>query len=302
MIKEYKEKHIEDGRYTVYDEKKSISSWGWTDYSVSPYAIFSHRKTLYTYLNFTEKLHTHDFYELVIYVGGAVEYTNEDHLFTPKKSTLSVIINRPGEAHTTRLLREGEYERYVLYFDREFLTFFDSYLPCIELLDSDSGFALTFEADTCERILAHLKHCEDFLLNDNTLSLQNAYISILSLFSALSSDISETEIGYIPENILKIKSYVDRHCCEIKSVNMIAEKFFYSREHVSRLFKKYFNVNLADYLSRQKCERSKEMLLSGEKVGLVCYKCGFGSMPSYVRAFKEFYRMTPAEFARSKRI
>ena len=198
-----------------------------------------------------------------------MEYTNEDLLYTPSNKCLSVIINRPGEEHTTRLLRDGIYERYVLYFDKEFLEFFGSFLPFLSFLDSLSGFALSFEKEAGERIVSFFEH-------------------------------ALTEIKYIPENVLKIKSDVDSGCKDIKNVNAIAERFFYSREHLSRLFKKYFNVTLADYLAKRKCEESKALLIAGENIGDVCYICGFGSVPSFVRAFKKFYRMTPSEFSHNK--
>ena len=303
MVKDYIRTHLEDGRYLKSYDRKSSNIWGWDDYRISRHAIFSYRKTYYTSENFSEKLHTHDFYELVLCLSGNVEYINGDHVFEQKKRTPTIIINRPGELHTTRLLSHCFYERYVLYFDREFLSFFEELLPFAKSLDSLSGFALTFDTETCSRILSLFEHAKESLTNEDALSVQYAYTDILSLFAELSSENPlSTEIKHIPDNILKIKNHVDCKCCEIKNVNMIADSFFYSREHISRLFKKYFNVNLADYLSRQKCERSKEMLLSGEKVGNVYFKCGFGSLPSYVRAFKQFYKMTPAEFIRMKRI
>jgi len=302
MIKDYVKIHSGDGRYSRINGQSAVSIFGWEDHFVSPYSILSHRCTNYTSSNFAERLHSHDFYELVVYLGGDVEYTNGDLVHTPDFSKLSVIINRPGEVHTTRLLRPGEYERYVLYFDRRFLEFFDGYLPFADFLDSLRDFALSFDEVSSGRMLSLLSDAVSSMKKSDRLSQQHAYTNLLSFFSLLCSQMPiGSNIKYIPENILMIKNYVDTHCVEIRNVNAIAGCFFYSREHVSRLFKKYFNINLADYLARKKCEESKLMLESGESVGNVYSKCGFGSLPSYVRAFRQFYRMTPAEFARLKR-
>lgn len=301
MIKDYIQNHKNDGRYVDVSESRAVNIFGWTDHTVSRHAILSHRKTYYTRENFSERLHSHEFYELVAYIGGDVEYTNEDLLYTPSNKCLSVIINRPGEEHTTRLLRDGIYERYVLYFDKEFLEFFGSFLPFLSFLDSLSGFALSFEKEAGERIVSFFEHALTETKKESPSSVQCAYSNILFAFSEISSkEGSSTEIKYIPENVLKIKSYVDSGCKDIKNVNAIAERFFYSREHLSRLFKKYFNVTLADYLAKRKCEESKALLIAGENIGDVCYICGFGSVPSFVRAFKKFYHMTPSEFSHNK--
>jgi len=302
MIKDYIEKHTKDGRYNAVSDTRAQSTLGWEDCFVSPFALLSHRKTHYTQQNFAERLHSHDFYELVLYIGGEVEYTNGDLVYRPEDGILSVIINRPGESHTTRLLRPGVYERYVLYFDSEFLSFFGSALPFSHFLDTLSNFALTFDEATSRVILTSFEDAVFNTADQGELDVQKAYIGILTVFHSLCAARPYlAEVENIPENILKIKSYVDESCKQIKNVNAIAESFFYSREHLSRTFKKYFNINLADYLAQRKCEESKAMLLGGMSVSDVCFACGFGSVPSYLRAFKRFCRMTPSEYVRTKR-
>ena len=44
--------------------------YGWQDYYIGDKILFSHRKTVYDFAGFPEKLHSHSFYEMDIYVSG----------------------------------------------------------------------------------------------------------------------------------------------------------------------------------------------------------------------------------------
>lgn len=301
MIENYIKQHRLDGRYIGEEAGRFDNYLGWKDFSLPPHLIFSHRKTDYTKSNFYEHLHVHDFYELVFYFSGDVEYVNRDLVNTPYRGNL--IVNRPGEAHTTRLLKESSYDRFVLYFDREFLSFFGGELPIFLFIEEMPSFAVGFDRSAVDRIHDILCEIEDSFLREDELSMQDAYCKILSLFSLICSEGSgSAELRNIPEGVLKLKSYIDTHCTEIATVNEIATEFFYSREHLSRLFKRYFNIPISDYLAFRKAEESKRMLEEGRKVSDVCSLCGFGSTPAYIRAFKQFFKMTPSEYAKSKKL
>ena len=65
------------------------------------------------------EMHAHDFYELIIYVNGNVDYVTDNFLTKPQP--YSVVWFCPGQMHTATLLSESKYERYVLYFSKDFL-------------------------------------------------------------------------------------------------------------------------------------------------------------------------------------
>lgn len=53
---------------------------------------------------------------------------------------------------------------------------------------------------------------------------------------------------------MEIKSYIDENYATIGSVADLASQFFYSREHISRIFKYYFNTSITEYLMRKRIE------------------------------------------------
>lgn len=300
MIKDYINDHLADGRYIEIDQAHAKSRLGWTDIFLLNHAIVSYRKNYYTNKTFSEKLHSHDSYELVAYICGNVEYVNEDLVYRPCQKKLSVVINKENTPHTTRLIQSCTYERYVIYFDRSLLSFLDLNLPFLDYIDNIESFALSFDKETENKLLSLF---QDIINTDlgSKYSTQSIYISLLSIFHTICSNAAiGSKLDNIPENIQSIRSYVDINCKNIKNVNAIADSFFYSREHLSRLFKKYFNVTMSDYLAKKKCEESIKLLINGKSIGTSCYECGFSSMTSYLSAFKKNYRMTPSEYLKNK--
>ena len=109
------------------------SKFGWHDYYIGDKMVFSHRKTTYDFSGFPEKLHTHVFYEIDIYVDGNICYIADKQEFSPVRD--NIIVLPPGCQHTARMLDKGAYERYVFYFNPELLDFlnegyFNNFFHC----------------------------------------------------------------------------------------------------------------------------------------------------------------------------
>ncbi len=299
MIQNYISTHLADGRYSARTENGYENINGWTDYISVPHMIFSHRRTDYTRKKFYEKLHFQDYYEIVFYISGDVEYISGDLVNKPFSG--NIIINRPGEQHTTRLVTPCFYERYALFFDPEFFNFFDEKLPIKEFFDNLESFAFRTYTKSEDKMRTMLVEIEQAFESGDRISPMIAYSKILILFSLISNRTNSAELEDIPKSVLRIKAYIDANAPKIPDVNAVAEQFFYSREHVSRVFKKYFNSNVSDYIAFRKAEVGKRLLLEGKKITEIAAECGFGSTPTFLRAFKKVYGKTPSDFLREYR-
>ena len=90
----------------------------------------------------------------------------------------------------------------------------------------------------------------------------------------------------LPESVLKIQRYIDQNFVEISSVSQIAEHFFYSREHVSRLFKKHLDTTVLDYVRKRRIAESQALLLEDLPITEIAYRVGCGSLSSFLREFR----------------
>jgi len=260
--------------------------YGWEDIRIGSSMIFSHRVTPYTRESFTEGMHCHDYRELIIYVGGDVEYIAGDALLTPHQGC--AVCFSPGMMHTARLLSPSVYDRYVLYFFPEFFEFEGRTIPFPEpptgLLPPDA------------RYIRMLSEAEAAINSGMEYGGLLAEAHIITLFGLLASaEAPAGDAGALTGELAEIKRYIDENYASIGSVQEIAAHFFYSREHLSRTFRSHFNVSPSEYLLKRRISESLG-LLEHMSVSDVCYAVGFGNQTSFISAFRRVMGCLPSEY------
>ncbi|MBR5231797.1 MAG: ribulokinase [Clostridia bacterium] len=100
----------------------------------------------------------------------------------------------------------------------------------------------------------------------------------------------------LPAALVEIQNYLDEHYQEIASVSDLAAHFFYTREYVSRLFRKYLNITVAEYIIRLRIQQGCRLLKTDASIADVCFKTGFQSIASFNRAFKRIIGVTPSVY------
>ncbi|MCA1320443.1 response regulator [Bacillus tianshenii] len=77
----------------------------------------------------------------------------------------------------------------------------------------------------------------------------------------------------------------------------IADRFFLSREHISRKFKQEYNETITDYVTRIRMEKAKEYLANPHvKIYEVAYQVGYQNEKYFSKVFKKFTKLTPNEY------
>ena len=104
---------------------------------------------------------------------------------------------------------------------------------------------------------------------------------------------------HIPEKVRHIQQYLDDHFSEIQSVEQVADHFFYSREHLSRLFKSCFNTTVTDYLRKRRIVKSQALIREGIPLGEICYMVGIDNLSTFIRTFRMITGMTPSQYRSS---
>lgn len=299
----YIDRHLNKSKYFADPKSDGIgyrSVYGWTDFMLSRNLIYSHRKTDYSRAEFDETAHIHDYYELVIYMGGNVDFVTESKILSP--APMSAVFFRPGEIHNTRLNEPSVYERCVFYFYSELFLHEGKYLPFCDFLTEPTGNFFEINTDIQKEISAAivLLDCE---LKKNAPNPLLCTLRAMEIFDILSrSEKNCCDSGKdLPAKMLEIKDYIDKNYAEISSVTEISEHFFYTREYVSRLFKRYYNVSVSDYLARQRITHAIDLIKNGSSVTNAAIDTGFGSPSSFYLTFKRIVGMSPSDFAKRER-
>lgn len=305
IMKNYIKRHIESGEYEASSAKNGAYSYfnkkGWTDRIIHDDLIFSHRTNEYTQESFDEGFHSHEYYEVILYASGNVEYVCENDVYKPLPGM--VVACSPDIMHTARLVDDSVYDRYVFYFNRSYFTYCgeEIALPAF-FTDKKTHGALQPDDAQFSRLQRLAKSIEESASLDTPVGRFLAHSFVIQLFALLDGN---DELGYgkndkLPENVARIKKYIDTYYNSIEGVSEIASYFFYSREHASRLFRQYFNITLSEYLMQRRVAESTKLLLEGESVASACYTVGFRSVSSYINAFRRITGCLPSEYKKRR--
>ncbi len=275
----------------------------WENVLINDSLFYSCRSTYYDTNTFPSRLHSHDYYELVIFDGGEINYVCESRVYSPRRG--DVIIIPPGKFHMSKLKGEStHYKRHVFYL---YPSAFDAVGDCLSAVLWQADDGLLFSLSTVEKgeeLLSLAEKLSSALKKDSDpLARALGFGYIIEIFCLLNrKDIryrGDTE--RLPENILALQQYLDAHYTEIDSVSTVAEHFFYSREYVSRLFKKYYDTTILDYIHKLRISKSRTLIAEGMPIIDVCFAVGYSSLSTFIRAFRKVTNMTPSEYRKMAR-
>ena len=80
------------------------------------------------------------------------------------------------------------------------------------------------------------------------------------------------------------------------NVASIAQQFYVSREHLSRIFKSYTNESIRHYITDLRMQEFRYGLVTGKSVLDACLASGFSDYSSFVKSFRNLYGITPTEY------
>ncbi len=97
-------------------------------------------------------------------------------------------------------------------------------------------------------------------------------------------------------NFNRMIAYIDENYGEKITLEMLAEKFGFSRNYICGLFAKHLNTSLTCYLTDIRMKRAKEMLSDrAALVKEVALACGYKEYYYFFRVFKAYFGMSPKE-------
>ncbi|RHB48730.1 response regulator [Exiguobacterium sp. AM39-5BH] len=97
--------------------------------------------------------------------------------------------------------------------------------------------------------------------------------------------------------ILQIGIFIERHYAEELSLQGMSERFYLSREYISRRFKQQYGVNLSEYLLSIRMLEAKRLLeTSRQRIYEVAQAVGFSDDKYFRKVFKKQVGITPNEY------
>ena len=239
------------------------------------------------------KMHTHEMYELYYFVGGNGIYKVEGTRYPLQKG--DILIMRPAEAHYIDITDNKPYTRLSVNFKANLFSYID---PDGKLLAPFNGRKIgTFNRYRAENFKSDAYSV--FIKNIMTDSPDRRVQTITNLLPLLNEiylafgSVTETEINKSLDS--RIISYINRHISEDITLDAICEKFYISKTHLCRIFKKATASTVGEYITVKRLVNARQLILSGTPPTKAYLQCGFRDYSVFYRAYKKKYGASPRQ-------
>ncbi|PLR67646.1 response regulator transcription factor [Bacillus sp. UMB0893] len=135
---------------------------------------------------------------------------------------------------------------------------------------------------------------------DGTFSMKKFKDEKTKEFAELITILSNVKYQKEKNNMQQIEEYLQQHYQQDITLQDIADRFFLSREYISRKFKQDYHATLTDYLTNIRMERAKRLLENPYlKIYDVAYGVGYQNEKYFSKVFKKQVGCTPIEYRNS---
>ena len=101
--------------------------------------------------------------------------------------------------------------------------------------------------------------------------------------------------------IFQVRDYIREHIGEDISLENIATRFGYAPAYFSRYFKKNLGVNPKEYITRERMQIAKGLLIhSADEIQSIAQRVGFTNANSFARTFRQYEGVSPSLYRDKK--
>ena len=244
--------------------------------------------------------HNHDYHEILYFVSGRLRYMIEGTVYNLRPGDILVTHNK--EMHKPILDASKPYERYVLWIHPKFIKeLSDNFVNLSSLFEqvSQGDNHVLRPSSTMHTLISNL-FSNLVVTNSNSKFgdslLQKSYLTELLIYlNRVSMDNqyeSEGSSEYDPR-INDIIKYINDTLHDQISLDDIAEKFYLSKYHLCRLFKKNVGMTIYQYIMKKRLIIAKSLLISGSNVRAAFISSGFSDYSNFLKSFKNEFGVLP---------
>lgn len=265
------------------------------------YEFHHYRQDTIPFIDF----HSHDFYEIYLFIDGTVTYCIEEMTFEMMNGDILII--PPGKLHKPVITDGMSYERIVLWLNADYIRSLDdsqnSIFDELKRLRDSGQLLINLKESQYRKAYEMLSEMENTINSENNKKdiICRAYITLLLLQLILISN-NQQEKNKSSENesiVPKIIEYINENLTEKLSSDSIAEQFFISKYHLHHIFKEYTNVSLYDYILSKRIILAKSLIRHGSNITDACFSCGFKDYSNFYKTFIAKTGISPKEFKNS---
>lgn len=250
-------------------------------------------------------LHHHDFYEVNFLISGDVTYVIESRVYHVRPGQMLII--SPRELHQVYIQPDAEpYERYMLWISPAMLQSLSSeqtdLCQCFDINRPHYSNLLHLSAEQRKMIpsmIEALLQEQDQPAYGSDLLRKNLLAELMIHINRLAEQAdTPVESGSQPL-VARVIDYINDHFHETLSLEMLAERFFVSKYHLSHEFTRQMGTGIYQYIQKKRLLIARQLMAQGQKPVDVYATCGFGDYAAFFRAFRKVYGLSPRAYVQS---
>lgn len=142
------------------------------------------------------------------------------------------------------------------------------------------------------------KHALEVEVQRSTDSALSSYSSLNAIGSGANSVQDLASQALSPDEIAgEIHDYIDKNYAENIRISMFSEKYFFTKEYISRTFKNRFHIGIYEYVLNVRMESAARLLQdSSIKIQDVGSRVGFRDNNYFSKAFKNYFGLSPSDY------
>jgi len=249
--------------------------------------------------------HIHDAYEIMLILSEGIFCEINNQLYSAPSSSLILFNNM--DLHQIITPENGSYDRYVVYFEPEFVAHLSTMqaqlLECFYRRPFDNPWILPLNAENCQQLQ---------VLLDRTLAAQqesaNAYGHELLLQLQMAellifvNRLYREQHGILNKSLdaspfFEMLNYIHQHLGEKLTLESMEKQFYIPKKDISNLFYKVTGASLGEYITKCRLSKATDALVQGMRVEAVCEMVGFQNLSHFSRTFKKYMGCSPKQYA-----
>lgn len=250
------------------------------------------------------KLHTHNFYELLLCRSNGINFLINDEIYALKKNTL--LLFNDTDVHGMIADESLLFERYVLEFDPCYVAEFTKEVDLLEFFEQKKEqrthvvYLTTEQSHLFLSSYNRLQNYEEEDFYGIALYRKIALVELLlQVNSFIHSSENETIVHKSQElaNVESILAYINNNLTKDLSLSALSKHFFISISHLSTVFKNATGFTVNNYIINQRIILATKLLKQNMSVGQVAEESGFNNYAHFIRTFSKFEGISPKQYA-----
>ncbi len=250
------------------------------------------------------RLHMHTMYELYCFLDGEGVFTVEGNIYKLERGMLLLI--RPGEAHSAKIVSTSRYERIAVHFTPSFL-------------ENDCIREMLHAFETSKNSSNHCFFCNDEsaypfkllheITNPKLISDHNACkLALLTNLPALLYSLSENCSHNVSVDgtshdrlVRQILRFIDSHLSSEWSLDELAEHLYRDKAYLNRRFKTVVGTSIWNYTIQKRIVNAQRSLYATGSISSAFQASGFSDYSTFYRNYNRIIGISPSDDLKNRK-